>query len=101
MAKEITFKRRICEEEKRGRYLFLTKDRAKLFPKPNIPFKIKFQNTDIPTSIQVVDCWCKGPRDAHVHYHLDLRSLTEKTEIKHGQTLHITIQGKGNYQISF
>ena len=100
LKEKTTYSRKISAEEVKGRYLFLSRDIAKALPKPTIPFELQFNNESIQTSVQIVDCWCMGPKKPHIHHHLDLKGLFKKTQIRRKTTVQLIITEEGEYKVS-
>ncbi len=88
MVKEIVrYVRKLSGEESLERYIMILGDSLKLFPKPGVPFKIKFQKKEFDSQIKVVDCWCMGPKKPHVHYRIDLTPFIQVFRPHYGQTV--------------
>jgi len=85
--KLVRYIRKLSGEESLERYIMILKDSLKLFPKPGVPFKIKFGKKEYETQIKVVDCWCQGPKKPHVHHRIDLTPFVQVFRPHYGQTV--------------
>jgi hypothetical protein len=100
MAEEITrYVRKLSGEEALERYIMVLKDSLPFFPKPGVPFKIKIGDKRYQSQVKAIDCWCRGPKNPHVHYRIELSQFVDSFRPHFGQIVTIEKVRKNLYEL--
>jgi len=101
MADERTrIERKLSGEEAMERYILILQEDLPFFPKPGVPFKLRFDKKEIEVQIKAVETWSKGPRKPHLQYRIDLSRRHDLYRPHFGQTVTIEKKKDRVYQLT-
>ncbi len=96
MAKEKKlYSRRLSLDEAREGYILISKDMLSMFPQPGEQFSVELSGTNFEMKIDAMPCTCRGPDNAHYHYHLNFGKIVPDLKVRRGSVATIRKIEKG------